>query len=723
MALRLTKKTTIIIASAAAVLLAGGGIATAAMIMAQQPAPQTSGTPDPTPEAVVTTPPPEPPAEVPVTNVARASIDGWTLADRTVVAAVLPEVGDAATGAVSLRVDAPADDPDIIAASAPVALTPETEYTLTLSARVLAEEKTETGVRLDVAGQSFALPELDAEWETVEFPFTTPASQAAASTLDVVLSGAVRGLGVDDVSITAGTGDEFVANGSFEAVQSPAGIVNDSLILTDKSAVLAVAAPAGAVTWSATSTSGGDPITGQATAAGPLTALPLTGVPQGHYAIAVDDASGRHIETNVAVIDTGSFYLPHDSRFGVAAHVEKEPYIGTGTMASALGFAEVRNDISWERNEKTKGQYDWDENYLREFSRMHANDVKLLGIVAYGNRLYGTRRAPSGEESIQAYGAYAKAVADRFDMVGLEVLNEFNHRETDVPCGQTPECYMPIAQSAWDHVKPAHPDLPLVTGSTALYDRDWFVGFWQAGGMAVTDAASYHPYESWIGRDADLIAGTVQQSVADMKEVAGDTRPVWVTEMGFPTHYDGIPTAEQGQMMVRNEALAFANGVEKYFWYDLVNDTPDLAAGEANFGLYEHGPRAAVVARAPKPGAFAQALMITQVRDKTFSANESDDAATVTVFGTGAEATRIAWANQADAPRSFASDVALEVTDLSGRTEVIEPVDGQVTVALGASPVFITATEADPDAEKATDEPDEKATDKPTEKPTEKPED
>lgn len=690
MALRLTKKT-IIIASAVAVLLIGGGAATAAVVIAnqQQPAPRAEPTavktPTPTP-----TPTPEP-VEVPVTNVARASVDGWALASREVVGAVLPEVGDAASGAVSLRVDAPGDDADVIAASATVALTPETQYTLRISARVLAEEKTDTGVRLNAAGQTFMLPELDAEWETLEFPFTSPVDQAAESSFDIVLSGAVRGLGIDDVSITAAGGGELVPNNSFEAVQTPSGIVNDSLIMTDHSALLAVSLPEGAVQWSATSSAGGDPITGQATVSGALAALPLSGVTQGHYAVAVSDASGRTIETNVAVIDGDSFYVAQDPRFGVGAHVEKEPFAGTGTLAAALGFAEVRNDISWERNEKTPGQYDWDENYVREFSRMHVNDVKLLGIVAYGNRLYGTRRAPSGDESIQAYGAYAKAVADRFDMVGLEVLNEFNHRDTDTACGKDPACYVPIAQSVRDHVTPAYPDLPLVTGSTALYDRDWFVGFWQAGGLPVTDAVSYHPYESWIDRNADLIAGTVQQSYTDMQEFAGGTKPVWITEMGFPTHYDGIPMLEQGQMMVRNEALAFANGVEKYFWYDLVNDTPDPVAGEANFGLYENGPRENVVALAPKPGAFAQSLMITQLRGKDYASAESDDTSTVEVFGTGDSATRVAWATGAEVQRTFASDVALSVTDMTGHTELIKPVDGEVAVTLSASPVFITS--------------------------------
>lgn len=681
------KKKTIIIASAVAVLLVGGGAAAAMVIAGQQSQPQVEASPAASPEPVVT----DPPVEVPVTNVARASIDGWTLADRTVVGTVLPEVGDAAQGAVSLRVDAPADDADIVAATAPVALAADTDYTLSVSVRVLAEEKTETGVRVTVAGETFTLPELDAEWETIEFPFTTASDQVAASSVDIMLSGAVRGFGIDDVAIAADGGDNLVPNGSFEAVQTPAGIVNDSLVMTDESALLAVSLAEGAVQWSATSTAGGDPITGESASSGPLSALPLTGVPQGHYTVAVSDSAGRQVQTAVAVIDAEGFAVTQDGRFGVGAHVEKEAFIGTGSLAAAIGFAEVRNDISWERNEKAAGEYAWNEDYVREFSRMHANDVKLLGLVVYGNRLYGNRKVPDNEASIQAYGAYAKAVADRFDLVGLEVLNEFNHRENDSACGEEPACYVPIAQSVRDHVSTAYPDLPIVTGSTALYDRDWFVGFWQAGGLGVTDVASYHPYESAIELNADLIAGTVQQSYADMQEFAGETRPVWVTEMGFPTYGGGVDLLEQGPMMVRNQTLAFANGVEKYFWYDLVNDAADPADVEANFGLYENSPRAGVVALAPKPGGFAQALMITQLRDKAFAADESDDTSTVEVFGSGADETRIAWAKQGEVQRSFATDVPLTITDMSGHTKTIEPESGEVALTLGASPVFISS--------------------------------
>ncbi|MGM7680245.1 hypothetical protein [Microbacterium sp. A94] len=686
MALRFTKKTIIILVSAAVVLVGGGVAATAVVMNQSEPEAETKAIPRVGTKVEF----PERPVVVPATNVARAGIDGWTLAERTVVGAVLPEVGNAADGAVSLRVDAPADDADIVAASAPVALVPSTEYTLTASVRVLAEYEQDSGIRLTAGGDQFELPELNAEWQTVEFPFAT-SSEVGDGTIGIVLSGAVRGFGIDNISISADGGGNLIGNGSFEQVSAPRGILNDSLIVTNTSAVLAVSAAEGEVAWTATSSSGGEPITGSSVVSGPVAALPLEGVPQGHYAVSVRDSSGFEASTNVAVIDSDTFYVEQDSRFGVGAHVEKEPFVGTGTMAAALGFAEVRNDITWERNEKSRGVYAWEDNYVREFARMHVNGVKLLGIVAYGNELYGSKRSPSNEEAIQAYGAYAKAIADTFDVVGLEILNEYNHRDNGTSCGHSPACYVEIAQAARDHVSAAYPDLPLVTGSTALYDSEWFVGFWQAGGMAVTDVVSYHPYEGWIDRNADLIAGTVQQSYADMQEHTGETRPVWVSEMGFPTHYDGVGILEQGEMLVRNETLAFANGVEKYFWYDLVNDKPDPAAGEANFGLYENSPRANVVARAPKPGAFAQALMIAQLGGKEHAATESDETTQVEVFGSDSDATRVAWAPGGETQRAFPSDSALTVTHLSGHTEVLEPVDGNVTITLSGSPVFISS--------------------------------
>lgn len=687
--MKTANRRTLLISAIVAVAVLGVGATAIAMIAGSAPESPTttpSATAPPTPEVT-----PEPEALLPRVSTARADIDAWSLAARTDIAAVLPEVGDAADGAVALRVDAPTGEEGMVAASVPVELAPSTTYEVTASVRLLATHLTDTGVQLRVGGATFALPELFADWEQVAFTVTTPADQGAGS-FDIVLGGPVRGFGIDNVQVTEAGQDSVVPNGSFEQVQTPRGLVNDSLILTTSTATLAVSMADGPTTWTLTSSSGGDPITGTVSTSGPLAAVPLTDAPQGHYALTVSDAAGLQISTNVAIVDSPSFFIAQDARFGVGAHVEKDPFAGSGTLAASLGFAEVRNDITWSRNERTRGVYDWDSNYVREFSRLHANGVKLLGIIAYGNELYGNKRVPSGAEAIQAYGAYARAVADRFDMVGLEVLNEYNHRDNGTSCGHDPVCYVPIVQSVRDHVKDAYPDLPIVTGSTALYDHEWFLQFWAAGGMPVTDVISYHPYEATIQRKPDLISSIVTQSVADMSDATGETRPVWITELGFSTMQGGVGVSEieQGEMLVRTQTLALSNGAEKYFWYDLVNDQVDPGEVEANFGLYENGPRANVVALAPKPAAFAQALLIAQLGGRTGATESRDDTTTAVTFGNADDAVVVAWAPPGAGERSVTSGTPVTVTDMAGASTTIDPVGTDVSIPLTDSPVIIT---------------------------------
>lgn len=688
MALRFTKKTVIILVSAAVVLV-GGGVATAAIVMNQAPETPVTEPVEVIPRERVHAEFPERPVELPRTAAARVTADTWYLAPRTQVSAVLPEVGTAADGNVSLRVDAPVEDPGVIAASAPIALAPDTEYTLTASVRLLDEYRAASGVQLAVGGTRFDLPELNAEWEQVEFTVTTPSDQAEAA-FEVIISTAVRGFGIDNVVITAAGGENLVPNSSFEQVQTPQGIVNDSLIFSTDTAALAVSVAEGDATWSATSSSGGDPVVGSATVGAGLSPVPLDGLPQGHYAFSLRDASGFEVSTNIAVLDTEEFYVPQDERFGVASHVERVGFDGSGMMAASLGFSEVRNEITWSWNEKTRGQYKWSQKYIDGFGELHANGVKLLALVAYGNKLYGSERTPSTPEAVEAFGTYAREIARTFDVVGLEVFNEFNHRPSDASCGQSATCYLPLLESVHRQVKAEFPDLPIVAGSTAYYDRDWFISLWQNGGLEYTDAIGYHPYEAWRDRAPDSLGPIVQQSHTDMQEHGGADKPVWITEFGYPTHNPGgVGIMEQGPWLIRTEVTSIAAGTEKFFWYDLVNDKNEPAAGEANFGLFEHNPRSNVLARSPKPAAFAQALVISQISGLAYTADESDESSTVKVFGTGDEETRVAWAPGGGAERVMTSDVPLSVVSTSGATQVIEPVDGQVTVPLNDLPVFI----------------------------------
>ena len=676
----------------AIVVLVGVGAALAVWSPWNQPAKDIAEQPTPTP-----TPTPVP-AVVPVTSVARGTAPGWEFAGTGVLATVLPEVGDAATGTVALRIDAPVVSAETVAARTTIAVQSEWEYTVSVAYRQLAEWPVPVNAVLRVGDQTVKFDAADAEWATATQTFAVPVGVTQLD-VSIVTLAPVEGLSFDDVSVMADDGVELVSNGSFEQVDAPYGVVNDSLVMTSLSAMLAVAMPDGRTTWSAQPSTGESPIEGFADIAGGVGAIPLTALPQGHYEVQVVDASGGSVATAIALIGVDSLAIEQDPRFGVGLHVEKDWYRDAGSYAAALGFSEARNDILWRRNETQVGVYTWDELYAREFDILHTNGVKLLGIVNYNNKLYGPEKAPASAEAIAAYGRYALAIADRFDLVGLEVFNEFNQdRFNDTACGTRGNCYIPLLQAVHDTVSPTHPDLPIVAGATARYDHDFFMGMWQSGGLQYSDAMSFHPYEV-VGGNPDDLRGIVTQARSDMTEFAGAEVPVWITELGWTTSMGGWSLPVQGEMLARAEVLALAAGAEKYFWYDLINDSQDLGDHEGNFGLFENTPRPGTVALAPKPAAFAQALLVTQLGGRDHVATAGDAEATVEVFGSGEDAVRVAWGTQETAEITLETDEPVLVTDTLGRQQSLSPTKGIVTVALTPAPVFLSGIAQEADAE------------------------
>jgi hypothetical protein len=89
-----------------------------------------------------------------------------------------------------------------------------------------------------------------------------------------------------------------------------------------------------------------------------------------------------------------------------------------------------------------------------------------------------------------------------------------------------------------------------------------------------------HPYR---GRLID--AGFIRE----LKEAAMlvGNRPVWITEMGWPTHIGGgADERAQAQLLSRCYMGAVASGaIQNMGWYDFRNDGNDPFYNEANFGV------------------------------------------------------------------------------------------------------------------------------------------
>ncbi|MGV9194700.1 cellulase family glycosylhydrolase [Microbacterium sp. MC2] len=650
-------------------------------------------TPTPT---VTPTPTPTPtPVAMPSSVAAIGDLGSWAQAPTTKIARVLPQVGDAASGSVAAYVDAPVVDGETTALEVEAEVVAGQSYDFSAQMRVLSPLPTDVAASVMIGDRRIELPELDAEWDTVIGSFVAPAD-ATTTSVRIVLDGPVSGLGVDDVTLVpADGGDNVIPNPSFEKVNGGDVILNRTLILPADEPLLAVRMPEGAATWQAANDAGDVVARGSAEVTRAVDAFELEGLEQGYYTLTVTDSAGDAVSTKLGLIDYAGDAVPVDPRFGVGLHVERDWYDDAADLANTLGLGLARNDILWRHNETTKGEYRWDKRYADGFDRLHAHGIHLLGIVNYGNKLYGSERTPDTPAAIAAYGRYAAAIADRFDLIGLEVFNEFNHdRFNKTGCGTDPSCYVPLLQSVEKEVRKIDPDLPLVAGSTARYDADWFDGLWRDGGLEYSDVVSFHPYE--VSGNPESLAGIIATANKSMQTHGGDTRPIWITELGTSSKTGGRTVNAQADYLVRTSITAFANGVEKFFWYDLVNDSPDPDVHEGNFGMY-YQKKPGVAALQPKPVGYAQALMITQLGGREYLDKETlADGVLSYRFGTADDAMRVAWAPGGDTTVEIPSDEPITLVRMSGATAVVSPVDGVVTVTLGARPTFLAPAGAPP---------------------------
>ncbi|GAA1644898.1 hypothetical protein [Microbacterium flavum] len=702
------RRRTLILTGLGALLVLGGIGVTAAIVLGSSTSPTAS-------PAVSASPSPTP-TIVPLPHVAavEGTIADWQLAPRTAVAEVGPEVGGAADGKVALAIEAPTVDAPLRVAQITVPVVDGAEYRFSARARLLSPERTRVPAAFEVGSTEIAVPALDASW--TEITGTVTAAGASELAIALRVDAPVTGLAIDDIVLTetpatSGTpaasgkatdkatdkGEKtanVVPNPSFEDVAFAHRLVNTSLMLRTETAALAVVLTPGAATWTVTrgdGTSPDDPVVddGSLSSDGSVASIPVSSLGQGYYILHLTDAAGTVTTAPFAIVD--GEVSTADDRFGVSVHVENALYDKAARYTRSVGGAEIRNDVLWRRNETVAGQYDWDPVYADGFDKMHQNGIKVLGIVNYGNKLYSRNdKVPDNPEALAAYGRYAAAIVQRFDLVGVEVYNEFNHaRFNTSACGTEPACYVPLLEAVHTSVKAVDPAMPVVAGATALYDAPWFDGLWQAGGMAYTDVISYHPYllnEQQLGEAVD-------QSVESMRTNAGDVRPVWISELGNPSVPGWNTIAVQASSVLKMYAVTLGHGVQKMFWYDLVNDSDDPAkAMESNAGLF-YFPTEGVAALTPKPSGFVYAMMTHALAGRAAQplADPIAEGTMSYAFGTGAQKTTVAFSTTGGPVQAtIASKGPLDVLTLDGKVTTAPSVKGEVSVTIPGDGVIIS---------------------------------
>lgn len=626
-------------------------------------------------------------ANQPITAHVPATFAGWTL-DGDGSTTFSAEYGVATKKGTSLRIDAPGAAARALTQVVPVIpLTTYQFHILTASGRDTAPK---SGVAMlmgsaDVKKHVFSPA---AAWAQETWSYKTGKNETELP-LSLVATGASAGFRIDELTMTSDADKEnLIVNGSFEDFAAPTRVTNSSLIMKTGDAHLGLAWRTPSVAWSIADQAGTAVSSGDTTIPNGLGIIALDKLKQGYYDATLTSSDGSVAAQQVSfiVLDDPTAPSKTDDRFGIGLHIGAPSYVGSADAAAQLGFRHARNDAYWKNIETAPGKYKFPADVDRETQAFADAGVTLLPISVYFNKFYDNGKTPSSPAGIAGYAAYTSAVAEHFSPDAIEVYNEFNWSFNTGDCGKTADCYLQLLKPTAEKLRAEHPDTLIVGPSTAHLDDTFMTEFYKGGGLEYLDAISFHPYDE-LNVGAEMLLPILTQANDRLKEYnKGQSKPIWLTELGWTSGKVG--EINQANYLVRGQTIAFAHGVERFYWYDLVNDNLDLSDGEGNFGLLRQF-NDAVPAFAPKPAAMAQAILARKLADKDYAAQDALNESTFSYsFGTGSSTTRVAWATT-PITVTYASAKPVTVTTQFGTTSVLKPVDGRVSIPLTDQAVFL----------------------------------
>ncbi|MBN1417948.1 MAG: beta-galactosidase [Planctomycetes bacterium] len=382
-----------------------------------------------------------------------------------------------------------------------------------------------------------------------------------------------------------------------------------------------------------------------------------------------------------SLLPAGESRIDLESPWGVGLYLYRYPETDDGfaEMDRAAGLARdagvkwSREEFQWHRIEPREGEFRWDF-YDRMVETARRNGIAVYGLLAYWS---GWAKAYT-PEGIDAYARWAEAVVRRYrDRIHhWEVWNEPN-----IFFWQGPrDMYADLLREAYAAIRRADSDARILGLSTAGIDTAFIRRMIEL--EAPFDVLTIHPYRTELDE-----AGFLKE-LRDVRALAGD-RPIWITEMGWPTQIGGTDEAEQARLLSRTYLLAVASGaVENVSWYDFRDDGDDPRYNEHRFGAVRRD-------LAPKPAYLALGAVCRTIGTKSLLGALSEGEGLFAYrFGAGHEHVLAVWSS--DGPRVAAIEVegARIVRNTVGEDERIASRDGTVLVALPPrSPVYVISSE------------------------------
>lgn len=321
------------------------------------------------------------------------------------------------------------------------------------------------------------------------------------------------------------------------------------------------------------------------------------------FAVVPIDSATREIQakTFFAINGTKVFHIPDQLDTTVKQRIE---------WMHQLGVTWDRTDWWWGVIEPEKGRFDFSVPD-KIVANLESHGIQLLPILCYGAAWFPEgRNAPITDEDREAFANYVYETVKRYSnhFTYWEVWNEPNILPFWAPEPNVDD-YAKLLKVAYEAAKRADPDSKIcapVVAPLGPFDRKFVERLYQLGCKDYFDVFDYHYYRNHPPENEVLA------ELADIKALMhryGDAKPIWISETGVSGSIAGQPESyeRQASLVVRNQLLCLAGGVERIFYFDLQNWNDDFSSTwDGHLGLVEFGGRR-------KPAFYAYRTLIEQI--------------------------------------------------------------------------------------------------------------
>lgn len=237
-----------------------------------------------------------------------------------------------------------------------------------------------------------------------------------------------------------------------------------------------------------------------------------------------------------------------------------------------LGVAWDRTDLWWHVVEPEPGRFDFSRPDLaiRTFEKA---GVQWYPILCYGAAWFKDRTGPRDEKEFAAFANFASRTVARYRgrVPYWSVWNEPNIPNFWSPAPNA-DHYARLLKVTAAAIRKADPKARICAPAIAPigpWDRAFTERLFRQGSLNDFDVFDYHYYRN--GPPEDEVPAEIAEVRATMRRF-GQEKPIWISETGVSTWFDGVERPErQAALVVRNQLLCLAHGVARVFYFDLQN--------------------------------------------------------------------------------------------------------------------------------------------------------